>query len=194
MKKQHVLLLGWAVGIAMQLAACGNRERDATEAAINAAETAINASQGAADRIVPEQIKAAQDALETARKAFAMGDYPAALNGTRDATQKARAAVTSAANMKEEWAKEWDILNASVPKMLTDAQIKVDVYKKYGRLPKGIGSENMELAAAQIDPLKQQWADAKAAHKSGNLRDAMAKTRVFKENLQKLQELLTAPK
>ena len=65
--------------MALLLGACGNAQRDATEAAINAAQTAINSAQGTTDKFVPEQINAAQDALQKAKEALAKGDYESAL-------------------------------------------------------------------------------------------------------------------
>jgi hypothetical protein len=182
-----------ALGIALLLGACGNAQREATEAAIQATQTAINTAQGTTDRFVPEQITAAQEALQAAKEALAKGDYGAALSGARDAAQKTKEAIAAAAIKREEWAKTWESLNTTAPKTLGEIQIKMDVYKKYGRLPKGVEAEQMESASVQFDQLKQDWADAKVEYKNGNLAEAMKKASVFKDELQKVKEQVSAP-
>jgi outer membrane lipopolysaccharide assembly protein LptE/RlpB len=177
-----------AVGIALLMGACGNAQREATEAAINAAQTAINTAQGTTDKFVPEQMTAAREVLQTAKD-----DYGTALSGAREATQKTKEAVAAAAVKKEEWAKTWESLNTTAPKTLSEIQIKMDVFKKYGRLPKGVEAEQMESASAQFDQLKQNWADAKTEYKNGNLAEAMKKASAFKDELQKVKDQLTAP-
>jgi hypothetical protein len=190
MKNRNILLWACALGIALYIGGCGNAQREATEAAVNAAQTAINAAQGAAEKFVPEQTKAAQEALQTAKDAVAKGDYPAALSSAKDAAQKAKDAVAAATAKKQEWTNTWQSLNASAPKSMSEIQAKVDAYKKYGRYPKGVDKEHMDTAVARFDQLKQGWADATAAYKNGNLADAMEKAFSFKEGLQKLKELL----
>ncbi len=180
----------FALGVTLLGTGCGSTQRDATEAAINAAQTAINAARDTIDKFVPEQTKIAQDALQAAREALTKGDYGAALNGARDATQKTKDAAAAAAAKKDEWTKTWAGLNESVPKSFYEVQVKLDGYKKYGRLPKGVDGAQMETAAAQFDQLKQGWADAKAAYKTGHFADAMQKASSFSEGLQKLKELL----
>ena len=189
MKNRRKSFLVCALGIVL-LCGCGTAQREATEAAVNAAQTAINAAKDAADKYVPEQIQAAQDALLTAKDALAKGDYAAALNGAKDAVQKAKDAVAAAAAKKQEWTKTWNSLNAAAPKSLADLQIKMDAYKKYGRLPKGVDKEQMDKATGQFDQLKQGWADAQSAYKNGNFADAMKKASLFQEGLQKIKELL----
>ena len=76
---------GWILcallGIALWVAGCGNAQKEATDAAINAAQAAINAVQGEAEKYVPDQLQAAQAALQTAKDELAKGEYQAALTG-----------------------------------------------------------------------------------------------------------------
>ncbi len=190
MKYWQASLVISALGIGILLAGCGNASHDATEAAINAAQTAINASKGAAEKFAPEQMKSAQDAVDEAKHALGKGDYTSALKGAQDAVQKAKEAVAAASARKEEWTKAWANLSATAPKSLSEIQTKVDLYTKYGRLPKGVDNAQMEEAKAQYEQLKQGWADANAAHKSGDWIEAMKKAANFREGLQKLRELM----
>lgn len=193
MKNWRIGPLACALGIGLFLGGCGNAKHDATEAAINAVQTALNAARGATHKYAAEQAKSAQDALQAARDALAKGDYAAALKGAQDATQKAKDAVAAAAAKKEEWTKTRQSLNATAPKSLNEVQIKLDAYKKYGRLPTGVAKETMDEAATQFDQLKQEWADTSAAYKGGNVAEAMNKASIIKEGLRKLREILGLP-
>ena len=190
MKKRVISRLACTLSICTLLGGCGSASRDATEAAINAAQTAIYASRAAAQQYAPEQIKAAQDAVDEARHALAKNDYTAALNGAREAAQRAREAVTAASARKEEWTKSWESLSASAPKLMNEIQIKMDAYAKYGRLPKGVDNAQMEAARTQYEKLKQEWAETTSAHKNGNWIETMKKTSDFKDGLQKVREAL----
>ncbi len=190
MKSRQASVFALALGATILLASCGGAQREATEAAINAAQSAINAAQGAAEKFVPEQTKAAQDALQAAKDALAKGEYAEALKDAKDAAQKAREAVSAAAAKKEEWTNTWNSLSQSAPKTMSEVQAKLDAYRRNGKLPSGLDKPAMEDAKTQFEQLRQGWTDATAAYKNGNLADAMKKASVFKEGLRKLKELL----
>jgi DNA repair exonuclease SbcCD ATPase subunit len=190
MKNRTTGLLAATLGFAVLLGACSAAQKEATEAAISAAQTAINAAQGAAEKYVPEQTKAAQDSLQAAKDALAKGNYEEALNDAKNAADKAKGALDAAKAKKEEWTNTWNNLNRSAPKTMNEVQAKLDAYKKNGKLPAGVDQATMDIARAQYDQLKQNWADATAAYKNGNLVDAMQKASVFKDGLQKLKDLL----
>ncbi|MGB2626776.1 MAG: hypothetical protein WAK20_08290 [Candidatus Acidiferrum sp.] len=183
-------LLVCTLGIALLLGGCGSAQREATEAAVNAAQTAINAATSTAQKYVPDQTKAAQDALQSAKDSLAKGDYSAALASAKEAAQKAKDALSLASAKKEEWANTWNSLNQSLPKTMSEVQAKLDAYKKGGKLPKGVDQAQMDAARAQYDQLNQKWTDALAAYKIGDISDAMNKVSGLKEGLAKLKELL----
>jgi hypothetical protein len=178
------------LGIALFVAGCGNAQKEATEAAINAAQTAISAAQGEAAKYVPDQLQAAQTALQTAKDALAKGDYPAALTAAQDAAGKAKDLAAAAAAKKEEWTKGWADLSASMPKSLSAVKAKLDAYSHGAHMPAGMDKTKLADAKTQYDQLKQTWADASAAATQGNLGDAIAKAASAKDVLAKLIELL----
>jgi DNA repair exonuclease SbcCD ATPase subunit len=188
--KRNTNLLVCTLGAALLLGGCGNAQREATEAAVNAAQTAINAATNAAQKYVPDETKAAQDALQSAKDSLAKGEYGAALTKAKQAAQKAKDALSLASAKKEEWTNNWNSLNQSAPKTMSEVQAKLDAYKKSGKLPKGVDQAQMDAARAQYEQLKQSWTDATAAYKSGNIADAMNKVPGLKERLAKLKELL----
>ncbi|HEY2119523.1 MAG TPA: hypothetical protein VGH37_10095 [Candidatus Acidoferrum sp.] len=190
MKNRQAVVLTCTLGIALLVGGCGNAQRDATEAAVNAAQTAINAATNTAEKYVPEQTKAAQEALKAAKDYMAKGDYGAALKSAQDGAQKAKDALSAASAKKEEWANTWNSLNQSVPKTMNEIQAKMNAYVKSGKLPKGVDQTQMEAAKVQFEQLKQGWTDATAAYKNGNFVDAMSKATTFKDGLAKVKELL----
>lgn len=185
---------GWIVcallGMALLGAGCGNAEKEATEAAISAAQAAINAGESEAQKYVPDQLQAAQTALQSAKDSFAKGDYPAALKAAQEATNQASEMVTAAAAKKEEWTKDWAELSASIPKTLDKVKYKLDAYSRGAHMPEGMDETRLADAKAQYEQLKQSWAEGLGAAAQGNLGEAMQKASGMKEPLAKLVEML----
>jgi len=185
---------GWvpvALAAITLVAGCGSREKDATEAAINAAQAAVNAVQADAEKYVPEELQAARSALQSAREALAKSDYDKAIAAARDAADKARDMVSAAAQKKAEWEKSWKELNEAVPKTLDQVRYRTALYSSKGvRLPEGVDSEIVEEAKTTYEELKQKWAEATGEATRGNLRDAIEKGTVVRDGLDKLKEML----
>jgi len=178
-------------GIALLAGGCGSREKDATEAAINAAQAAVNAVQADAEKYVPEELQAARNAVQSAREALAKDDYDKALAAARDAADKAKDMVSAAAGKRAEWEKSWRELNESIPKMLDQVRYRTALYSSKGvRLPEGVDSEIVEQAKTAYEELKQKWAEATGEATRGNLREAIEKGTVVREGLEKLKEML----
>lgn len=186
-RKMNWLSAG-VLGLAMFLAACGNAQKEATEAALNAAQAAVTAAQGEAAKYVPDQLKAAQGAIASAKEALAKGDYQAALTAAQDAASKAKDLAAAAAAKKEELTKSWGSISEAMPHSLETVKAKLDAYTKHA--PAGFDKSKLADAKAEYDQLKSAWADASAAYTQGNLADAASKASSAKELLAKLMELL----
>jgi hypothetical protein len=169
---------------------CGTAQKDATEAAINAAQEAINAVQGEAAKYVPDQLQAAQTTLQQAKDALAKSDYRAALSSAKDAAMKAKELATAAAAKRDEWSKEWSDMRATMPKSLDQIKAKLNAYSHDARLPAGMDKTALDEAQSQYDQLKKNWADASAAASQGHLGDAVNKLTGAKDTIAKLKEML----
>jgi PBP1b-binding outer membrane lipoprotein LpoB len=178
------------LGLALFVAGCGNAQKEATEAAINAAQAALTAAQTEAAKYVPDQLQAAQTALQNARDALAKGDYGNALSAAQDAANKAKDLAAAAAAKKAEWTQEWSNLNVTTPKTLDDVKNKLNAYSHGAHMPAGMDKQKLADAKVQYDQLRQTWSDATSAAAQGNLGDAMAKAATVKDALAKLVELL----
>ncbi len=174
LRKMNWFVCG-VLGLAMMLVACGGAQKEATEAAINAAQTAINAASSEAAKYVPDQLKSAQDALQSAKDALAKGDYSAALAAAKDASSKATELVAAAAAKKEELMKTWTSLSESMPKSMEQVKAKLDAYSHGAKMPAGMDKSKLAEAKDQYAQLKQSWADVSATAQQGNLGEAMQK-------------------
>jgi len=189
LNKMNWLVCG-VVGLAMMLAACSGAEKEATEGAINAAQTALNAASSEAAKYAPDQLKSAQDTLHSAKDALANGDYSAALSGAKDASKKASDLVAAAAAKKQELMKDWTSLSESMPRSMEQIKARLDAYSHGARMPEGMDKSMLATAKDQYAQLKQAWADASAAAQQENLGDAMQKSSGIKDMLAKLREML----
>jgi len=181
-------VLTGVLGVALLATGCGNAQREATDAAIRAAQTAINTVQADAVKYAPDQLAAANTALQTAKDALAKGDYTAALAAAKDAASKARELAAAAAAKKQEWTQTWASLNESLPKSMEAVKAKLDAYSRH--LPAGMDKDKLAEAKAQYEQAKQAWADATATATQGNLGEAIKKSSVLKDVLAQLKEFL----
>ncbi|MGA2955604.1 MAG: hypothetical protein ABSF48_07780 [Thermodesulfobacteriota bacterium] len=178
MKKCFPFIALFVVGLFF--VAC-SRDKGPAEAAIKAAEEALNATKAEASKYVPDQVKSVEDALKAAKDSFAKGEYTAALNSAKDLPAKAKDLDSAAAAKKAELAKSWEEMSGSVPKMVEDIKAKLDALEKSKRLPKGMEKAKLEGAKAGLAEITQGWTDADNAFKAGNLTDALTKAKTVKE-------------
>jgi HEPN domain-containing protein len=181
----------WLIaGAALLIIGCGNAQRDATEGAINAAQSAINAVRAEAEKYVPDQLRGAERTLQSARDSLAKGDYGAALAKAREAANKARDMAVAAAGTKEEWRKNWNELNESLPKSMDQIKNRIDAYSHGARMPEGMDKEVLEEAKKEYADLKEKWEKAKEYARQGQLGDAIQKTTGLNEAIAKLKAAL----
>lgn len=177
------------LGVALLMAGCGAAQKEATHAAVSAAQTALNSVQGEAAKYLPDQLQAANRALQSAKDALAKNDYTAARAATKDAVGKAKELAAAAAAKKAEWTEVWASRNESMPKSMDAVKAKLDAYSK-GHMPAGMDKDKLAEAKTQNEQLKQGWADASAAATQGNLGDAIKKASGLKDLLTQLKEML----
>jgi HEPN domain-containing protein len=183
-------MLLFVLGMALPIAGCGDRQRDATEEAINAAQSAINSVRAEAEKYVPDQLHAAERTLQSARDSLVKGDYSSALAAARDAADKARDTAISAAGTKQDWKKTWNDLNESLPKSMDQVKNRLEAYSHGARMPEGVDKDMLQEAKRQYAALKQRWEDAKASAQQGNWGDAIQKSTGLKQAIAKLREIL----
>ena len=180
MKMKKYLPFIALVVVALFFSAC-SRDKAPAEAAIKAAEDALNAVKAEASKYVPDQVKSVEDALKAAKDNFAKGEYTAALNSSKDLAAKAKDLAAAAAAKKAELTKSWEELSGSVPKMVEAIKTKVDALSKMKKLPKDMDKAKLEGAKTSLGEINQAWTDAEGAFKAGNFTDALAKGKAVKD-------------
>ena len=179
------------LSITVGLAGCGgNAAKEATEAAVNAAQTAITGIQGEAEKYVPDQLSAAQHAIQSANAALAKGDLQTALTDAREAIDKAKVLESASAEKKDEFTKDWSHFSQTFPKTLEAVHWRIEAYSHGAKLPAGLDQQILDDAKTQYATLKQGWSDAAATFQQGGLVAACQKASVLKDALPKLMESL----
>src|SRR5262245_4233246 len=173
------------------LSACGASDKGPAEAALKAAEEAVNAAKGEASKYLPDQVRSLDAALAAVKEKFNKGDYKGVLADANDLTAKAKEVASAAATKKTELAKTWDGFSNGFPRVVDAIKSRVDILSQSKKLPAGMTPDNLATAKAGLADITQQWTVATDASKNGNLADAVAKTASLKA---KAVEVLTALK
>jgi len=160
------------------LIACS--QKGPAEAALTAAQTAVDAVKDDAGKYVPDRAKALVASLTAARGAFDKGDYKVAKEMAQAIPAKATDLAADAAGRKDELTKAWNELSASVPGMIEEITVKVDALSAMKKLPKDMDTAKLEAAKASLADITKAGGEASDAFKAGNLNDAVAKGNAVK--------------
>jgi len=175
--------------VATSLAACGSADKGPAEAAIKAAEEAVNAAKAEVSKYMPDEAKSLDAGLAAAREKLNKSDYKAALSEAQAVAGKAKDLVSAAAAKKTELSKAWQEMSAGMPKVVDAIKSRVDILSKSKKLPAGMTAEKLAEAKTGLAEITKQWTDATAASTGGNWMDAVAKGTAVKK---KAAEVLTA--
>ena len=175
--------------VAILVAACGSADKGPAEAAIKAAEEAINAAKAEVSKYMPDQASSLDAGLAAAREKFNKGDFKGALSDAQALASKAKDMASAAAAKKAELTKTWQEMSDGMPKVMEAIKSRVDILSQSKKLPKGMTAEKLAEAKAGLAEITKQWSEATAASTSGNLTDALAKATAVKK---KTAEVLTA--
>jgi hypothetical protein len=175
--------------VGILVAACGSADKAPAEAAIKAAEEAINTAKTEVSKYMPDQASALDAGLAAAREKFNKGDFKGALSDAQGVTAKANELVSAVAAKKAELSKAWQDISTGILKVVQAIQSRVDILSQSKKLPAGMTAEKLAEAKAGLAEITKQWSEATAASTSGNLTDALAKATAVKK---KTAEVLTA--
>src|SRR5215467_7972236 len=175
--------------LAILVAACGSADKGPAEAAIKAAEEAINAAKAEVSKYMPDQASSLDAGLAAAREKFNKGDFKGALSDAQALASKANDMASAAAAKKAELTKTWEEMSTGMPKVVEAIKSRVDILSQSKKLPAGMTAEKLDEAKTGLAEITKQWTEATAASTSGNLTDALAKATAVKK---KAAEVLTA--
>ena len=177
--------------ITLLLVGCGSAaQKEATEAAVTAAQSAIAGIQSDAGRYVPDQLNAAQAEIQQAQAALAKNDYGAAVDYARSAIDKAKSLNAASNQKRDELLKNWTGVSQTFPKSLEAVKWRIWAFSHGGKLPAGMDSSTLEASKAQYAALKDAWAAAVATYQRGELASASEQALSLRDQLRRLMESL----
>jgi len=181
-----IIVRALALAGAALFAACENPSKAPADAAIQAAEKAVAAVSEEASRYAPEQMKAAREALESAKAKFKSGEFGGALAAAKELPAKVSAAAAAANAKKDELVRAFKAAASSVPKALGEAQAKLDELGKLKKLPKELSADAVAKAKEAQAALAASWKKAEEAFGRGALGDAAAAVKGLPEKAEEL--------
>jgi len=165
--------VGILVG-ALTVAGCAT-DKGPAQAAIAAAETAVNSILADASKYVPDQARGLQAGLTAAKEKFTKGDYAAASTEAKAVADKASQVAAAASVRKAELTKSWESLNAGMPRVVESIKSRVDILSQSKKLPANMTADKLAAAKSGLGEITQQWTAATEAYKGGDLAEAIAK-------------------
>ncbi len=181
---KNVLKMTALVLCCVALVACS--QKGPAEAALTAAQTAVDGVKADAAKYVPDQAKALMASMASAREAFDKGDYKAALEAGNTIPAKAKDVAAAAAAKKDELTKAWASLSASVLPMVDHVRAKIDALGAMKKLPKDMDKTKLEAAKAGLADVQKMAGEASDAGKAGNFADAISKGTAVKSKVEAL--------
>ncbi len=184
--------LGFVMIAAVALAACSSQKVPA-QAAVTAAEQAFAAVSAEAVKVLPDQTKDVQTALDSAKAALAKGDYQAALTEAQGLTAKISALASAVAAKKAELVQSWAALSAGLPQVIEAIKSRVDILAKAKKLPAGMDAAKLDSVKTGLASITQAWGEATAAAGANDVAGAVAKAAMVKSKAGEMLATLGMP-
>jgi len=153
--------LALALAPLLFLAACTDASKAPAEAALKAAETAVASLGEEVEKLAPEQVQGAREALASARAFVAKQDYKGALAAAGEIPAKARAAMDAAQARKDEAAravaeaqKAFADATAALGGRVTALKARVAALARAKKLPRGLTQATVKKAKATLKSLE----------------------------------------
>lgn len=164
------------------LAACETAKAPA-EAALKVAHESFTTVSAEAEKYVPEQAKAVQEAIASADGLAAKNDWANALTQAQALPAKIGALAPAIAAKKAELTTAWTAVSAVLPAALEALKSKVDVLALAKKLPAGLTKESVDGAKMGVMQANQALAEATTAANGGDVAGALAKATKVKSQV-----------
>ena len=190
MPMKKILSLALVALFALSLGACGDKAKGPAEAALKAAEEALNGVKAEAMKYVPDQVASTEVALKAAKEMFQKGDYVGATSAAGAVTAKAKDLASAAMAKKDELTKGWEAQAKLLPNMIDAIKSRVDILSKSKKLPATLDQAKFDGAKSGLAEITKTWEEASGAFKAGALADAAAKAKSVKEKAVEIMNTL----
>jgi len=175
------------VAVVALVAGCGKAP---AEAALKAADAAIEAARPQAEAFVPAEWGALQEAAKAAHEKFDKGDYQGALSAAQALPAKAQDVAAAGVRKKEEVTKTWADLQGSLPQLVQALTEKVAALSALKKLPKDVDRAAVEKATEAMPGITQLWQDASQAAAAGDVMGAFTRASEVKDRAEEIMKSL----
>ena len=190
-------LLVVAAGLVM--AGCASQQEPATKA-VAAAQAALGAVRDEASQYAPDQLKAAEEALQRIQGKLEGGDYSDVLTAAPSLAKQVDDLKTAAADGKARMeaamadARDlWPTLSADLPKMTEALKARLEALAKMKALPEGVDAANLDFSRKSYEELSTEWTAAQADFAAGRFTDAASKANAARRRATDLMARLKVP-
>ena len=155
-------------------------QKDPAENAVTQAEAAMTDLRVDAAKFAPEELKTTETTLAKMKDKLAKEDYKDVIAEVPQFNKEVatlRETLVGRQTQIIAATREWETLNAEVPKAVEEIQVRVDSLASSPKLPKEVDKHEFEAAKASLETMKSDWAAATAAFSSGNATEAADKAR-----------------
>lgn len=169
-------LLVMALAIVLFVPACGVQQR-AAETAITSAEEALNGVKEEAMKVAPDEVKALEDAIASARASVEAGDYKAAIDTTQGIPAQVQELSAGLEDKAAQLQSQWDALNTALPGAVADLEKQVG---RMRRPPSGMDAAAWDNLKTSLADAKAKWGEAQTAMGGGMMAEAVTKANEVK--------------
>jgi len=190
MKLTNVLMA--LTASAMLMTGCMS-QKDPAENAVTQAEAAMTDLRVDAAKFAPEELKTTETTLAKMKDDLAKQDYKHVVAGVPQFNKEIATLKEVLVGRQTQIiaaTREWETLNAEVPKAVEEIQVRVDSLASSPKLPKEVDKHEFETAKASLETMKNDWAAATAAFSQGNATEAADKARSVQGKVEETKQQL----
>ena len=164
--------------------------KGSAEAALKAADQAVETAKPELERYTPDAVAPLVTALGNARTLFDRGHYTDALKAARELPANVEAALAAAKEKKADLTVAWAEISGSLPKIVQALTARVGDIAGMKSLPKGMDKAGVETAKSELGAITEAWRAATDAFAGGDVPRALATARGVKAKAEALAEAL----
>jgi len=168
---------------------CSNQKAPATSA-VTQAEAAVAEIRDDATKYAPAELATTDATLNKMKENLAQEDYKDVIASVPQFNKDVatlRETLVGKQTQVIAATREWESLNAEVPKEVEAIQVRVDSLASSPKLPKEVDKHEFEAAKASLETMKSTWTEATAAFSSGNATEAADKAREVQGKVQEVK-------
>jgi hypothetical protein len=190
MKSTNILLA--LTASAMLMTGCTS-QKDPAENAVTQAEAAVGDLREDGAKFAPEELKTTEATLAKMKANLAKQDYKDVVADVPQFNKQVATLKETLVGRQTQMiaaTREWESLNAEVPKAVQEIQVRVDSLASSSKLPKEVDKHEFEAAKASLETMKTDWAAATAAFSEGNATEAADKARSVQGKVDEVKDQL----